>query len=141
MNKKVSAVEAFRKLHESGGFVLPNPWDAGSAIYLERAGFKALATTSAGFAFSKGFPDGPQHVPLDLMLNHFREIVAATSLPVNADFQNGYADKAEGVGENVQRCAATGVAGLSIEDNAGTTLYEFGVAWNESGLQGARSIP
>src|SRR5690242_9930927 len=89
MNKQLSAIEQFRALHESGCFVLPNPWDAGSAIYLEQIGFKALATTSAGFAFSKGFADGPAQVSRDLMLDHFREIAASTSLPVNADFQNG----------------------------------------------------
>lgn len=131
MNKQLSAIENFRKLHESGCFVLPNPWDAGSAIYLEHLGFKALATTSAGFAFSKGFADGPAQVTRDLMLDHFREIAAATSLPVNADFQNGYADDPEGVAANVKACIATGVAGLSIEDNSGRhdqPLYDFDLA-------------
>jgi 2-methylisocitrate lyase-like PEP mutase family enzyme len=131
MNKQLSAIENFRKLHESGCFVLPNPWDAGSAIYLAHLGFKALATTSAGFAFAKGFADGPAHVPLDLMLEHFREIAAATSLPVNADFQNGYADDPDGVAANVKACIATGVAGLSIEDNSGRDdqpLYDFDLA-------------
>jgi len=128
MNKQLSAIETFRRLHQSGCFVLPNPWDAGSAIYLEKIGFKALATTSAGFAFSKGFADGPAHVTLDLMLDHFREIAAATSLPINADFQNGYADDPDGVAANVKACIATGVAGLSIEDNSGRNdqpLYDF----------------
>src|SRR6478672_9641200 len=110
MSKQSSAIETFRALHESGCFVLPNPWDAGSAIYLERLGFKALATTSAGFAFSKGLPDGPQFVSRDMMLEHFREICAATSLPVNADFQNGYADDPAAVAESVRLCVATGVA-------------------------------
>jgi 2-methylisocitrate lyase-like PEP mutase family enzyme len=131
MNQQLSAIESFRKLHESGCFVLPNPWDAGSAIYLEHLGFKALATTSAGFAFSKGFADGPAHVTRDLMLDHFREIAAATSLPVNADFQNGYADDPDGVAANVKACIATGVAGLSIEDNSGRDdqpLYDFDLA-------------
>src|SRR5436309_12377955 len=114
MNKQLSAIENFRALHESGCFVLPNPWDAGSAIYLETIGFKALATTSAGFAFSKGFADGLAHVTRDLTLDHFREIAAATSLPVNADFQNGYADDPEDVAANVKLCIASGVAGLSI---------------------------
>jgi len=126
-----STIETFRALHESDCFVLPNPWDAGSAIYLERLGFKALATTSAGFAFSKGYPDGPEFVSRDLMLEHFREIVEATSLPVNADFQNGYADDPEGVAESVKLCVATGVAGLSIEDNSGQSeepLYDFDLA-------------
>jgi 2-methylisocitrate lyase-like PEP mutase family enzyme len=131
MNKQLSVIENFRRLHDSGCFVLPNPWDAGSAIYLEHLGFKALATTSAGFAFSKGFADGPAHVTLDLMLDHFREIAAATSLPVNADFQNGYDDDPDGVAANVKACIATGVAGLSIEDNSGRNdqpLYDFDLA-------------
>jgi len=131
MNKQLSAIENFRRLHESGCFVLPNPWDAGSAIYLEKIGFPALATTSAGFAFAKGFADGPAHVTRDLMLDHFREIAAATSLPVNADFQNGYADDPEDMAANVRLCVATGVAGLSIEDNTGRArepLYNFDLA-------------
>jgi 2-methylisocitrate lyase-like PEP mutase family enzyme len=132
MNSKPdSAIERFRALHESGCFVLPNPWDAGSAIYLEHIGFKALATTSAGFAFSKGLADGPDFVSRDMMLKHFREIVAATPLPVNADFQNGYADDPESVAESVKLCVATGVAGLSIEDNSGQSeepLYDFDLA-------------
>lgn len=131
MNQQLSAIETFHSLHESGCFVLPNPWDVGSAIYLEHLGFKALATTSAGFAFSKGLPDGPAFVSRDIMLEHFREIAAATSLPVNADFQNGYADKPEDVAENVKLCIATGVAGLSIEDSTGKSdkpLYDFDLA-------------
>src|SRR5437867_8795127 len=115
----------FRALHESGCFVLPNPWDIGTAIYLERLGFKALATTSAGFAFSLGKPDGG--VPRDEMLAHIREIVEATSLPVNADFLNGFADKPENVAAIVKLCIDTGVAGLSIEDNSqnpAAPLYE-----------------
>jgi len=112
-------------MHESGCFVLPNPWDIGTAIYLEQLGFKALATTSAGFAFSRGKPDGG--VPRDEMLAHIGEIVEATTLPVNADFLGGYADEPEDVAANVRLCLATGVAGLSIEDNTGradTPLYE-----------------
>ena len=131
MSKQSTAIERFQALHEAGCFVLPNPWDAGSAIYLEHVGFEALATTSAGFAFSKGLPDGPEFVSRDLMLEHFREIVAATSLPVNADFQNGYADVPEDVAANVRLCVATGVAGLSIEDNSGRSdqpLYDFDLA-------------
>src|SRR4029077_10940560 len=111
-----SAVAKFRALHESGCFVLPNPWDIGTAIYLEHLGFKALATTSAGLAFSRGKPDGA--VPRDEMLAHICEIVEATPLPVNADFLNGYADKPEDVAANVKLCSETGVAGLSIEDNS-----------------------
>lgn len=131
MTKQTEAIKQFRALHEQGCFVLPNPWDAGSAIYLEHLGFKALATTSAGFAFSKGLPDDPQFIPLEMMLEHFRELVAATSLPVNADFQNGYADEPDGVAENVRLCIATGVAGLSIEDSSGRSdkpLYDFDLA-------------
>ncbi len=112
-------------MHESGCFGLPNPWDIGTAIYLERFGFKALATTSAGFAFSRGKSDGA--VPRDQMLAHIREIVEATALPVNADFLSGYADEPEDVAANVQLCIDTGVAGLSIEDNTGRAdapLYE-----------------
>jgi 2-methylisocitrate lyase-like PEP mutase family enzyme len=130
-NKKPqdSAVAKFRALHESGCFVLPNPWDVGSAIYLERAGFKALASTSAGFAFSRGLSD--EGLPLELVLAHLCELAVATSLPVNADFQNGYAYEPEGVARNVKRCVATGIAGLSIEDNTGHTekpLYEKNLA-------------
>src|SRR5438128_3694156 len=131
MINQYSAIEKFRALHESGCFVLPNPWDVGSAIYLKHLGFKALATTSAGFAFSKGLPDGPAFVSRDMMLAHFREIAAATSLPVNADFQNGYADEPEGVAGNVTHCIATGVAGLSIEDSTGKSdrpLYDSDLA-------------
>ncbi|PYL32112.1 MAG: 2-methylisocitrate lyase [Verrucomicrobia bacterium] len=119
------AAAKFRAMHESGCFVLPNPWDIGTAIYLERLGFKALATTSAGFAFSHGKSDGA--VARDEMLDHIREIAEATSLPVNADFMAGYADEPEGIAANVRLCLATGVAGLSIEDNTGRTdspLYE-----------------
>jgi 2-methylisocitrate lyase-like PEP mutase family enzyme len=122
---QTSLVTKFRALHESGCFVLPNPWDIGTAIYLERLGFKALATTSAGFAFSRGKPDGG--VPRDEMLAHIREIVNATALPVNADFHAGYADEPEDVAANVRLCVETGVAGLSIEDSTGRSdcpLYE-----------------
>src|SRR6478736_1219869 len=115
--KQTSVIARFRAMHESGCFVLPNPWDIGTAIYLENLGFEALATTSAGFAFSRGKFDGG--VPRDEMLAHIREIVEATLLPVNADFLAGYADEPEGVAANVQLCIDTGVAGLSIEDNTG----------------------
>ena len=123
--KDASLAAKFRALHESGCFVLPNPWDIGTATYLEQLGFKALATTSAGFAFSRGKPDGG--VPRDEMLLHIREIVNATTLPVNADFQAGYGDNPDDVGPNVQLCLETGVAGLSIEDSTGRSdrpLYE-----------------
>src|SRR5213082_3844224 len=114
--QQTSVIEKFRVLHESGCFVLPNPWDIGTTIYLEHLGFEALATTSAGFAFSRGKPDGG--VPRDEMLGHIREIAAATSLPANADFLNGFADKPENVAANVKLCIDKGVAGLSIEDNS-----------------------
>lgn len=110
---------AFRKLHESGCFILPNPWDIGSARYLRSLGFKALATTSGGFAFSSGLPDDAGAVPRDMMLKHISDIVSSVDLPVNADFQSGYAPTPEGVFESVRLCVETGVAGLSIEDAAG----------------------
>ena len=120
---------AFRRLHESGCFVLPNPWDAGSARYLQRLGFKALATTSAGCAWTNGAADGA--AGLDATLANIRAIVGATDLPVNADFESGFAATPEGVASNVAACVATGVAGLSIEDSTGrsdTPLYPLPVA-------------
>jgi 2-methylisocitrate lyase-like PEP mutase family enzyme len=126
---QLSAVGKFRALHESGCFVLPNPWDVGTAVYLQHLGFKALATTSAGFAFSRGKPDGG--VSLDEMLSHIDEVVAATLLPVNADFLNGFADEPEDISTNVKLCIARGVAGLSIEDNSQNSaapLYEKNLA-------------
>jgi 2-methylisocitrate lyase-like PEP mutase family enzyme len=126
-----SAVAAFRALHASGCFVIPNPWDVGSARYLAHAGFQALATSSAGFAFTLGKPDAVDAVPLEAVLAHCRDVVAATPLPVNADFQNGYADDPGGVAANVTACIATGVAGLSIEDSTGRTdepIYERALA-------------
>jgi 2-methylisocitrate lyase-like PEP mutase family enzyme len=131
MSDQLSAIATFRDLHASGCFVLPNPWDIGSAIYLQHLGFKALATTSAGFAFSRGLPDSVSAVPRNLMLAHIREVATATSLPLNADFQTGYADEPEGVAESVALCIATGVAGLSIEDasgNGSASLYDFELA-------------
>jgi 2-methylisocitrate lyase-like PEP mutase family enzyme len=110
---------AFRALHQSGCFVIPNPWDAGSARYLRHLGFKALATTSSGFSFTRALPDTDWAVPRDMALAHIAEIVAATELPVNADFESGYAHEPEGVAESVRLCVATGVAGLSIEDSTG----------------------
>jgi 2-methylisocitrate lyase-like PEP mutase family enzyme len=122
---------AFRKLHESGCFIIPNPWDIGSARYLRHLGFPALATTSSGFAFSQGLTDDDQSVPRDLMLRHFAAIVSAVDLPVNADFRGGYAADPEPLAENVRLCVETGVAGLSIEDSTGdraAPLYEFELA-------------
>lgn len=122
---------AFRKLHESGCFILPNPWDIGSARYLRSLGFKALATTSAGFAFSRGLPDSDHAVPRNLVIEHIAEIVASVDLPINADFASGYADEPEAVAENVRLCAQTGVAGLSVEDATGDReepLYDLPLA-------------
>ena len=107
---------AFRALHEEGCFVMPNPWDVGSARYLRHLGFPALATTSAGFAFSQGLPDSDAAVGRERSLSHIAEIAAAVELPVNADFASGYGGDPQGVAESVRRCVATGVAGLSIED-------------------------
>ena len=109
--------QAFRQLHQSGCFVLPNPWDRGSARYLQQLGFKALATTSSGAAWSMGKADG--QMSLEETLAHLREMVAATALPVNADFEAGFADDAEGVARNVRLALDTGVAALSIEDSTG----------------------
>ena len=119
----------FRKLHTQGCFVIPNPWDVGSARYLQGLGFKALASTSAGFAFTQGLADGA--VPRAMMLAHFSEIAAATDVPLNADFEGGFADAPEGVAESVKLCVETGVAGLSIEDSTSdpaVPLYDFELA-------------
>ena len=121
--------QEFRRLHQAGCFVIPNPWDVGSARYLEAMGFKALATTSSGAAWSLGAPDNA--VSLDQMLSHIRDLVAATDIPVNADFEGGYADEPDRVAHNVTRAIGTGVAGLSIEDSTGrkeAPLYELAVA-------------
>jgi len=120
---------AFRKLHDSGCFVIPNPWDVGTARYLRHCGFKALATTSAGAAFGMGLPDGA--VMGDMMLAHIRTIVEATELPVNADFESGYAHEPGAIAESVGLCVETGVAGLSIEDATGDKakpLYDLDTA-------------
>ncbi len=119
----------FRKLHESGCFVIPNPWNVGTARYLQGLGFKALATTSSGFAHAQGYPDGA--VPREVVLAHLREIADATDVPVNADFEGGYADEPEGVAESVRLAVATGIAGLSIEDftdDDANPLYDFDLA-------------
>jgi len=107
----------FRNLHASGCFVIPNPWDLGSARYLQGLGFKALATTSSGFAWSQGHADNA--ITRDMALAHLREMVAATDVPVNADFESGFARDAAGVAESVRLAVETGVAGLSIEDSTG----------------------
>jgi 2-methylisocitrate lyase-like PEP mutase family enzyme len=118
--------KTFRDLHKSGCFVIPNPWNVGSARYLQGLGFKALATTSSGHAHSEGYADGAQSI--DDVLAHYREIAEAADIPLNADFENGFADDPDGVATNVTRCIATGVAGLSIEDspnNSSTPVYDF----------------
>jgi 2-methylisocitrate lyase-like PEP mutase family enzyme len=120
---------AFRALHKEGCFVLPNPWDVGSARMLAHLGFKALASTSSGFAWSLGRPD--YGIERDAALNHLTELCRAVELPVNADFESGFADDAEGVGASVQFAVAAGVAGLSIEDRnreAGGALYDRATA-------------
>ena len=124
-----SKIAEFRRLHESGCFVIPNPWDRGSAIYLQKLGFKALATTSAGFAWSTGHAD--TEVTVDQVLAHLKEIAGTVTLPVNADFEGGYAREPQGVAANVTRAVSTGIAGLSIEDSTGdknAPLYEFALA-------------
>jgi 2-methylisocitrate lyase-like PEP mutase family enzyme len=111
---------AFRRLHESGCFVLPNPWDIGSARYLQTLGFKALASTSSGFAWSRGLADNTPS--RDQILTHLAELVAAVDLPLNADFEDGFGADAAGVAESVKLAAAAGVAGISIEDSVGPRL-------------------
>lgn len=120
---------AFRRLHAAGCFLMPNPWDAGSARVLAQLGFPALATTSAGFAWSRGARD--TQVGLDEMLAHLRDVAAAVDVPVNADFEGGFAVDPDGVAANVLAATATGVAGLSIEDSTGdpaAPLFERGLA-------------
>ena len=120
---------AFQALHRAGCFVIPNPWDVGSARYLQSLGFKALATTSSGFAWSRGRSDGG--ITRDMALAHLRIMVAATDVPVNADFERGFAHDAAGVAESVRLAVDTGVAGLSIEDSTGDAarpLYAVGEA-------------
>jgi 2-methylisocitrate lyase-like PEP mutase family enzyme len=117
---------AFRELHRSGCFVIPNPWNVGSALYLQGLGFPALASTSSGYAHSLGHPDGA--LSRDDVLAHYRELAAATAIPLNADFENGFAHEPEAVAGNVRLCIDTGIAGLSIEDFTGdesAPLYDF----------------
>ena len=122
---------AFRAMHEAGCFVIPNPWDVGSARYLQHLGFPALATTSAGFAFSQGLPDSEVALSCERNLTHIADIAAAVDVPVNADFASGYGRTPQDVADNVTRCIATGVAGLSIEDATGdpsSPLYDLPLA-------------
>ncbi|MBO9649410.1 MAG: isocitrate lyase/phosphoenolpyruvate mutase family protein [Variovorax sp.] len=120
---------AFRALHEQGCFILPNPWDVGSARFLQSQGFKALATTSSGHAWSQGRRDGGE--TREAVLAHLRQMVTATDLPVNADFENGFARDPQGVAQSVRMAIDTGVAGLSIEDSTGdpaAPLFDIDVA-------------
>lgn len=122
---------AFKKLHESGCFVIPNPWDVGSATYLQHVGFKAVATTSSGFAYSKGLADSPLSLTRDLVVTHVAELAAALSIPVNVDFQSGYGEGPADVAESVRQCVEAGASGLSIEDSTGLSdkpLYEVSEA-------------
>jgi 2-methylisocitrate lyase-like PEP mutase family enzyme len=121
--------KTFRKLHETGCFVIPNPWNVGSARYLQGLGFPALATTSSGYAHSQGYADGA--LSLDQGLAHFADLAEATDVPLNADFEDGLADDLGGLTANVTRCVATGVAGLSIEDSPNDgrlPLYDLDMA-------------
>lgn len=129
MNTHDDRASTFHRLHASGCFVMPNPWDVGSARALEKMGFKALATTSAGFAWTLGRADN--QVTLDQALEHLRVVVAAVNVPVNADFEGGFAVHPEDVATNVKLAAATGIAGLSIEDSTGDVdnpLHPFDLA-------------
>ncbi len=129
MEANVERSVAFRRMHASGCFVMPNPWDAGSARALEKMGFKALATTSAGFAWTLGRADN--QVTLDQALGHLRDIVSAVQVPVNADFEGGFAVDPQHVAANVRLAVATGIAGLSIEDSTGDEskpLHDFDLA-------------
>jgi 2-methylisocitrate lyase-like PEP mutase family enzyme len=122
-------ITEFHRLHATGCFVMPNPWDAGSARALEQMGFVALATTSAGFAWTLGRADN--QVTVEEALAHLRVIAAAVSVPVNADFEGGYAVDPDGVAANVKKAAETGIAGLSIEDSSGDEaepLFDFDLA-------------
>lgn len=134
---------AFRRLHESA-FIIPNPWDVGTARILAALGFKALATTSAGFAFARGRPEG--RVSRDEVLAHCREMVAATGLPVSADLEKGFGDSPESAAETIRAAAATGLAGGSIEDYSGQAdapIYDFGLAVERiaAAAEAARALP
>ena len=125
----MSKIDTFRRLHESGCFVIPNPWDRGSAIYLQSLGFSALASTSAGLAWSLGKPDNK--ITLEDVLVHLSAIASAVEIPVNADFEDGFVREPEGVAANVARAVQTGISGLSIEDSTrdgGEPLYAFDLA-------------
>lgn len=127
----MNAAARFRSLHQSGCFLLPNAWDIGSARFLASAGFSAIATTSAGFAYSRGLPDDPNALSVAEVLAHAAELVAATPLPLNVDFQHGYAREPEAAANNIARCVRLGIGGISIEDASGdpaAPLFERGLA-------------
>ena len=129
MSVQDDRVEFFRQLHAAGCFVMPNPWDVGSARALQGLGFQALATTSAGYAWTLGRPDN--QALLDPTLEHLRNVAGAVDVPLNADFEGGFADDPEQVAVNVKLAVATGIAGLSIEDSTGEPsepLYPFEIA-------------
>lgn len=126
MTAQLEKAKAFKALHEGEAFTIPNPWDAGSAVQLQEAGFKALATTSAGFAWTLGRKDG--EVSLEEKLDHIRALSAATDIPLNADFENGFADAPEDVAANLMRAAEAGAVGASIEDWSRSAIYEFDLA-------------
>jgi 2-methylisocitrate lyase-like PEP mutase family enzyme len=142
---RAEKIERFRALHERpGAFVIPNPWDTGTARVLASLGFEALATTSAGFAFSRGLPEG--NVSREQMFAHCRDIVAATDLPVSADLEKGFADDPAGVAETIRAAAETGLAGCSIEDFSGRPAepifaLEHAVERIAAAVQAARSLP
>lgn len=131
-DRQAAVAHEFQELHRSGCFLLPNAWDPGSAAYLGHIGFQAVATTSGGYAFSCALPDEPGAIQLEGMLDHLRAMVAATPLPVSADFQNGYVDEPAAVARHAALCIDTGVAGFSIEDAGGPAavppLYDERVA-------------
>ncbi len=139
--------EAFRALHaRDGAFVMPNPWDMGTARILTELGFEALATTSAGFAFSIGRRDWPGSVQRDEALAHARSLVAATALPVSADFENGFGDTPETVAETIRLAAETGLVGCSIEDTTGkpdAPIYDFTLTVERiaAAVEAARALP
>ncbi len=147
MDVQTLRAEAFKALHErEGAFVIPNPWDAGSAKMLASLGFEALATTSAGLAFSLGRPDGEGAISREETLLNAQSIVDATALPVAADLENGFADDPEGCAETIRQAAAAGLVGGSIEDATGRAdepIYPFAqaVARIEAAVAAARGLP
>jgi 2-methylisocitrate lyase-like PEP mutase family enzyme len=147
MDVQMTKAEAFKALHERPGvFAIPNPWDAGSAKLLARLGFEALATTSAGFAFSLGKPDGALAVSREETLEHARVIVEATSLPVSADLQNGFGDEPENCAETIRLAAKAGLVGASIEDATGNIedpiySFELSVERVKAAARAARDLP